>query len=132
MAEPTTGRVVHADRRLLLAVLAVIACVGITAWWFVDGRHSATPRVLLGWAMPNITGDAIGLCAEPTGGCDGYHIAGVGWTGQDGTDHLFSDGPTCVGREPTERTRVRLEVIDVHRDDGLSWTEVVWLTCLPG
>jgi hypothetical protein len=111
--------------------VGVVAAVVFGIWAFTM-RHSATPDVVEGWAMPNMHGTAISLHdSDDSRDGDGYIIAGAAWAGPDGVWHAGAEGPTCVGTDTSVRTRVRLGIVDVDADDeGFGGPRVVWLRCL--
>jgi hypothetical protein len=119
-------------RRFVVPVatgLAVAAAFGI---WEVTTRHSVTPDVIEGWAMPNASGTAISLHdSDDTREGSGYIVAGAWWADRDGVWHEGADGPTCIGTDTTVRTRVRLGIVDVEADEqGIGGPRVMWLRCL--
>lgn len=95
---------------------------------------AATPRVIEGWAMPNIAGTAISLHASASvtdeNSGDGFIVAGASWAGPDGVWHDGTDLPTCIGTDPGSFTHVRLGVIDVRGGEAPSGPRIVWLRCL--
>ncbi|MFD0204349.1 MULTISPECIES: hypothetical protein [Saccharothrix] len=118
-------------RRLVVPVAAgVVAAVAFGVWSFTT-RHSATPDVVEGWAMPNTTGTAISLHdSNDTREGNGYEIAGAWWADGDNAWHA-GGGPTCVGTDTAVKTRVRLGIVDVQAGgEGVDGPRVVWLRCL--
>ena len=107
----------------------VTAAFGI---WTFTTRHSATPEVVEGWAMPIGHGTAIALHDSDDGRRgNAYIVAGVHWAGRDGMWHDGTDGPTCVGTDTSTRTRVRLGIVDVRPgQEGVGGPRVMWLRCL--
>ena len=112
-------------------VVGVVVAVGFGGWGFAT-RHSATPDVVEGWAMPNASGSAISLHdSDDTRDGNGYIVAGAAWAGPDGLWHNGADGPTCIGTDTTVKTRVRLGIVDVAvGEGGPGGPRVVWLRCL--
>jgi hypothetical protein len=111
-------------------VVGVVAAVGFGVWGLAT-RHTATPDVVEGWAMPNASGTAISLHDSEDAG--GYIVAGASWAGQDGAWHEGSDGPTCIGTDTTAKTHVRLGIVHVSPgSDGIGGPHVVWLRCITG
>ena len=115
-------------QRLLWALLAVAVAVA-AGYWLTSGRHTATPRVVEGWAMPNADGTAISLHesrdATPNPG-EGYVIAGAEWRGPDGSWRDGASLPTCVGTDTSSMTHVRLGVVNVTGRGS----HVAWLECM--
>ncbi|MFI6024937.1 hypothetical protein [Amycolatopsis magusensis] len=110
--------------------VGVVAAVAFGIWW-VTTRHTATPEILEGWAMPNAGGAAISLHdnGDAASG-NGYIIAGAAWVGRDNVWHEGASGPTCVGTDTSTRTRVRLAVVHAEPGEGIGGSLVVWLRCL--
>lgn len=120
----------YVKRFVAPVAVGVVAVVSFAIWWFTT-RHTVTPDVVEGWAMPNIHGTAIQLHdSDDTREGDGYVIAGVAWAGPDNLWHVGADGPTCVGTDTTKQVRVRLGVVDVEPDEGIGGPRVVWMRCL--
>jgi hypothetical protein len=111
--------------------VGVVAVIAFGIWGFTT-RHTATPEVVEGWAMPNASGTAIGfLDSIDAGAGDGYVIAGAWWSDVDNVWHEGSGGPTCVGTDTTTKTHVQLGIVDVEADaGGIGGPRVVWLRCL--
>lgn len=112
-----------------LAVVGAVVALAVGSW-AVATRHSATPDVVEGWAMPNAAGTAISLhdSDDPREG-NAYEIAGAPWAGRDDVWHT-DDGPTCVGTDTAVKTRVRLGIVDVDARESFGGPRVVWLRCL--
>lgn len=112
--------------------LAVVGVVGFAfgLWW---SRHTATPDVVEGWAMPHAVGNTISLHdSDDTRVGNSYIIAGAWWAGPDG---VWRDGSlpeaTCVGTDPSSKIRVQLGIVDVEDGgEGIGGSRVVWLRCL--
>jgi hypothetical protein len=119
-------------KRFLAPVLVGVVVAAVFGTWMFTTRHSATPDVVEGWAMPNMHGTAISLHdSDDTRDGDGYIIAGAQWSGQDNVWHQGADGPTCVGTDTTRKTHVRLGIVDVSPDEGVPGRPyVMWLRCL--
>jgi hypothetical protein len=116
------------SRRTYLEIAAALAVVVALGIWWATTRHTATPRITEGWAMPNGNGTAIWLYDTADGPGEGYVIAGVLWSGPDNAWH-HGDTPTCVGTDTTSKTHVQLGVIDVE-SQYVSYAQVAWLRCL--
>lgn len=118
-------------KRLVAPVaVGVVVAVVFVVWGFTT-RHSATPEVVEGWAMPNANGTAIMFSGgEDTRGTS-YVIAGAWWTGSDNVWHEGGDGASCVGTDPGKRARVQLGIVYVDSDGGApAEPSVAWLRCL--
>lgn len=115
-------------RRFVAPVAVGVIVAAAFGVWEFSSRHSATPDVVEGWAMPNTDGTAISLhdSDDPRDG-NSYIVAGASWAGLDGVWHDGADGPTCVGTDTTARTHVRLGIVDA---EGAGGPQVVWLRCL--
>ncbi|NGY65146.1 hypothetical protein G7043_40195 [Lentzea sp. NEAU-D13] len=93
--------------RVAPVAVGVVVAIVFGAWEFTT-RHSATPDVVEGWAMPNAHGTAISLHdSNDTRAGDGYIVTGASWAGRDGLWHDGADGPTCIGTDTATKTRVR-------------------------
>lgn len=112
-------------------VVGVVVAGGFGVWAFAT-RHSVTPDVVEGWAMPNASGTAIMLQdSDDTRDGNGYIVTGASWAGRDGVWHVGADGPTCIGTDTTTKTHVRLGIVDVEPGGGgIGGPRVVWLRCL--
>jgi len=118
--------------RFVVAVAVGVVVAGVFGLWGFTTRHSATPDVVEGWAMPNGHGTAIALHdSDDDREGTGYIVAGASWTGRDGVWHDGADGPTCIGTDTSTKTHVRLGIVDVKPDgEGDGGPRVVWLRCL--
>lgn len=95
------------------------------------GGGPAEPRLIEGWAEPNVHGTAIGLRPDLTSAEEeGYVIAGAQWATGGGGWHDGSDSPSCVGTDPETSVHVELGVVTVKGPDSSIWDTVVWLRCL--
>ncbi|MFD9701470.1 hypothetical protein [Lentzea sp. NPDC059081] len=112
--------------------VGVVVAIAFGVWGFTT-RHSATPDVVEGWAMPNAHGTAVSLHdSNDTRVGSGYIVTGASWAGRDGLWHDGADGPTCIGTDTATKTRVRLGIVDVEPgEEGNGGPRVVWLRCLP-
>lgn len=131
--KPSTsgGKQVVMDMKRLRAPVAVgiVAVLAFGTWSFIT-RHTVTPDVVEGWAMPNWTGTAISLHdSDDTRDGNGYIIAGARWAGRDNLWHDGADGPTCVGTDTSVKTHVQMGIVDVEGEDA-GWAHVVWLRCV--
>ena len=119
-------------RRFVAPVVVGVVVAAAFGVWAFTTRHSVTPDVVEGWAMPNANGTAISLhdTDEPHDG-EGYIVAGASWAGRDGVWHEGADGPTCIGTDTSAKTHVRLGIVEVAPDEeGVGGPHVVWLRCL--
>ncbi|GGM73395.1 hypothetical protein GCM10011609_06490 [Lentzea pudingi] len=113
------------------AAVGVVVAIVFGAWGFTT-RHSATPDVVEGWAMPNAHGTAISLHdSNDTRAGNSHIVTGASWASRDGLWHDGADGPTCIGTDTATKTRVRLGIVDVEPgEEGNGGPRVVWLRCL--
>jgi hypothetical protein len=101
---------VNVKRLVPPVAVGVVAVIAFGIWGFTT-RHTATPEVVEGWAMPNASGTAIGfLDSIDAGAGDGYVIAGAWWSDVDNVWHEGSGGPTCVGTDTTTNPLCQAEV----------------------
>jgi hypothetical protein len=121
-------------RIIAAAVVGVLAVLAFGYWW-MTGRHTATPEVVEGWAIPNGNGLALSLHeSDDTRDGNGYVIAGADWAGKDNLWHGGAQTPTCIGTDTTIKTHVQLGIVDIRSGGtdhvGYSASHVIWLRCL--
>ncbi|MBN6040574.1 hypothetical protein [Amycolatopsis sp. 195334CR] len=118
-------------RRFMAPVLVgLVAVVAFGVWWGVN-RHTATPEVIEGWAMPDAAGTTISLHdSDDSREGNSYIVVGAYWADHTNLWHDGTGGPTCVGTDTTKKTRVRLGIVDAEPHEGPGGPRVVWLRCL--
>jgi hypothetical protein len=106
---------------LLLSIAAVA--------WIVGTRHTASPRVIDGWAVATADGSVIKFfeSVDASEG-EGYVIARIAWRSADGDRH-GRGVPSCLEPVGSAKAHVRLGIIDVVDRVFGSHTQVVWLEC---
>jgi len=100
------------------------------AAWIVGTQHTASPRVIEGWAVAISDGSVIKLF-DSVNASEGesYVIAKVWWRSADGV--LENHGPpSCLEPVGAAKAHVRLGIIDVVDRVFRSYTEVIWLECI--
>jgi hypothetical protein len=117
-------------RERLVLVSGLVLGIAVA---FVVQRLNPGPahvHTVSGWAFPSSDGDAIGFSSRATGAAIGYDITGVAWAGPDAVWHRDEGGATCVGTDPTKRTKVSLDLVTVHSAAG-TIKHVEALRCRP-
>ena len=96
--------------------------------------HTASVRVVEGWAYQAGTSGGIGCCGESWGeaGGSGYDVAAVLWRDLGGPSPSWTeadDSPECLGANTP--VLIRMGVVDVRPNgDAPGGPRVVWLECL--
>jgi hypothetical protein len=104
------------DGLLLVAGLVLGIVLAVVVQRLNPGPASA--HTVDGWAFPSSDGNQIGFSHGPTGDGIGYDITGVAWAGPDGVWHRDEGGATCVGTDPSKRTKVALDLVTVRAAAG--------------
>ncbi|MBV9843768.1 MAG: hypothetical protein JOZ47_01660 [Kutzneria sp.] len=116
--------------RFVVVALTMGPVVTALGGWQLSNRHSVTPDVIEGWAVPNAEGTAVSLHdSNDDRPGNSYVIAGARWAGPDNSWHDGGGGPTCAGTDTNTRIHVQMGIVDVDAAP-IGGPYVVWLRCL--
>lgn len=101
----------------------------------MGGDHTASVRIVEGWAFQAGASGGIGCCGstEREAGGNGYNVQGVLWRDLGGATPSWmdvgSESPDCLGANTP--VLIRMGVVDVRpHEDAPGGPEVAWLECL--
>ena len=131
------------DRRVVgqraVRVYAAVLALGLVGGWFARGvivssDHTASVRIVEGWAYQAGTSGGIGCCgdSEDEAGGSGYSVEGVNWRDLSQPEPSWHHGgrsPECLGANVP--TLIRMGVVDVRpMGQAPGGPRVTWLECL--